>query len=1149
MRARSTWRAAARLLVGLAVIGALSVAAASVATGAGGAKPTLTATDLSSAATETISVAKSDSGRLAQTDPALLGRTDSTPVNVMIKYDYDATASYTGGVAGLAPTSPRATGKKLKNNKGAVQAYESHTAELTREISSRVQQAVPAANVRRSFLTVYGGVEAQVPANSVSDLLKVDGVAAVQRDTLAQPLDDNTDFIGATTVWPSLGGSSKAGSNVIVGVIDTGVWPEHPMLSPTGISSPSGGPWGCAFGDGSDPAHLGPVFACNKKLIGAYAKTTTYMTLIGSDGQEFCNDSTGVCSARDPEGHGTHTLTTAAGGCVASAVLYGVERGPVCGIAPGAHVIMYRVCLSQGCFGSDSVSAVQQAIADGVDVINFSISGGGQPYADPVELAFLDAVNAGISVNASAGNSGPAAGTSDHGGPWTTTVGASTGPRFFTSTLHLTADGGATFDKEGVTLTDGISSPTPVVLGSSVGDELCLNPFAPGSVAGEIVACRRGTNARIDKGFNVLQGGAVGMILYNAVKQDVETDNHWVPAIHLDGPNTDLVNFISGNTNVMAEWAQGQPTATQPDVMAAFSSRGPTGDWIKPDVTAPGIQVLAGMTPQPDETTPTNGPPGNLYQAIAGTSMSSPHSAGVSALVKASHPDWTPEMIKSALMTSSVQSVVKEDGITPADPFDRGAGSIRADRAVNPTLVFDETYADFVAAGTDPLHRIDLNLASIDAPTMSGSITTKRTATNVTKAGQDLGVSTVAPPGASIIVSASPPDKKGKVKADSKIKLKKNKPTDIWITISAPELADGQYFGQITLDPRKNGLNDVVIPVAFKKQQGLVSLSHDCSPTTFPRESGHAHCAASVANFTSVDANVDLTVANLDQGHPLKYSNISAPATAIKNDQGVHWSGTLTPALPPTVDSITPTTGPAGGYLPLSALGVGPIAGVGDDTITNFNVPTFYYGGEPYSRIGVVSNGYVVIGGGTGSDVIFSPQTFPNLNRPNNVVAPLWTDLNPPAGGAIRIAVVNDGGGGHAWLVVDYDQVKNFSNSTNHSMELWFQVSGGAFGTGPGSEGTTISYGAANTGGPDTGSGGNSGAENRTGTSGKNLSTPADDTEWAVNTTPPTAGGIATVEYDASSKQVGTFRSIASMTSNVTPGTTQVVQTLTVTRP
>ena len=186
----------------------------------------------------------------------------------------------------------------------------------------------------------------------------------------------------------------------------------------------------------------------------------------------------------------------------------------------------------------------------------------------------------------------------------------------------------------------------------------------------------------------------------------------------------------------MATWAQGVATPTQADVMASFSSRGPPGDFIKPDVTAPGIQVLAGMTPQPTRRRRQR-PARQPLPAIAGTSMSSPHSAGVSALVKAAHPDWTPAEIKSALMTSAVQNVVKEDGVTPADPFDDGAGSIRADRAVNPTLVFDETFDDFVASASDPLHRIDLNIASVDATTMTGLITTKRTATNVSGKDQD----------------------------------------------------------------------------------------------------------------------------------------------------------------------------------------------------------------------------------------------------------------------------------------------------------------------------------------------------------------------------------------------------------------------------
>jgi len=336
----------------------------------------------------------------------------------------------------------------------------------------------------------------------------------------------------------------------------------------------------------------------------------------------------------------------------------------------------------------------------------------------------------------------------------------------------------------------------------------------------------------------------------------------------------------------------------------------------------------------------------------------------------------------------------------------------------------------------------------------------------------------------------------------------------------------------------------VTIPVAFNKRQGIVTLTHTCSPTTFARQTGSSHCIASVANFGSVAANASLTVTNPDKGKGLDFTNITAPATAIKKDDGVQWSGSLTPALAPQITAITLGSGPAGGYLPLSAFGIAPIAGVGDDTISNFDVPTFLFGGEPYSRVGVVSNGYLVLGGGTGADVTFAPQTFPNPTPPNNVIVPFWTDLNPPAGGAIRIATLTDGV--NTWLVIDWAGVKNFSNATTHTGEIWLRL-----GTAPSSEQVTISYGAANSSGGDPGSGINWGAENRDGSSGKNIPSPgpANGSEYVVTTSPPQAGGTATVGYDASSKKAGTYSSVASMASDVTPGTTEVVQTLTVTKP
>jgi len=360
------------------------------------------------------------------------------------------------------------------------------------------------------------------------------------------------------------------------------------------------------------------------------------------------------------------------------------------------------------------------------------------------------------------------------------------------------------------------------------------------------------------------------------------------------------------------------------------------------------VRVLAGMTPQPDQTTADNGPVGNLYQAIAGTSMSSPHAAGVAALIKASHPTWTPPEIISAMMTSAVQGVVKEDGTTPATPFDMGAGSIRADRAVNPTLVFNETYADFVAAGTDTIHRVDLNLPSVDATTMPGTLTTQRTAINVSGQNQNMAVQVTAPAGVSITVGNNNHD----------LHVNKDDSVTFPITISAPTVANGQYFGSIRLTPSKGG-NPVYMPVAFVKTQGSVTLSSSCSPTSFAAITGSTHCTSTVSNLGQTTANTALNVTQGD--HPadgvLTYRNVGAPGTVPPNAKSVQWSGSLSPAIPPQVTAINNITGqgPAGGYLSLAGFGSSLVVPGADDAITNVNVPAFSYGGETYSQIGVVT--------------------------------------------------------------------------------------------------------------------------------------------------------------------------------------------------
>jgi uncharacterized repeat protein (TIGR01451 family) len=1042
-------------------------------------------------------------------------------VRVVVQLSEDPLATYDGGVAGIPATSPSVTDRPLDADSQAARAYVEHLEAEQEDFKDTVAEVAPSAEIGQDFQVALNGVAMELTETDAARVAALPEVARIVPDRLVQPdTEVSPGFIDATTLWDQQGGQANAGEGVIVGILDTGIWPEHPSFadpSPVGGAYPaphtvpgsngfgSGGPRStCDFGNTAANSN-DAAFTCNNKLIGAYSFLDTYKAVEGLIPTEFD-------SARDSNGHGTHTSSTAAGNGGVAASLFDIDRGVISGIAPRAHVIMYRVCGLEGCFQSDSVRAVEQAILDNVDVINFSISGGNAPYSDAVSLAFLAAYEAGVLVSASAGNEGPGADTVGHREPWTMTVGASTTNRHFLSTVSLEA-GGDTLALTGATITEGIDTPTEVVVAPDDDADAgtCNTPAAAGTYTGQIVICERGTTARVEKSFNVAQGGAAGLLLYNPVLQGLATDNHFIPTVHLENDaGAQLLQFMSDHSGetVLATFPDGTATEVQGDVMAAFSSRGGAGQSLgvsKPDVTAPGVQILAGHTPMPEGA--LGGPPGQLFQAIQGTSMSSPHNAGAAALVKASHPDWTPGQIKSALMTTALtEGVTKEDQTTPADIFDMGSGRIDLSDAGTASITFDETAANYLLLEGNLW---DANYPSLYVPSMPGAITVERTLHNELNRGAHWRTSVEAPSDLDVSVPKN-------------INLPGGGSRTFSISVDARDVPIGEVrTARITFS---RGDEEHTFPITIVRRDPIVPGAKSCDPASIARRDTTT-CTITVTNNSFEPAEV--TVVDKLPGELRLVGDSVVGADA--NGNTVEFNGTLGPAEPPTPSVVDATGNTPAGYLPLSLFGIAPFS-ASDESIANFTVPPFVYAGETYTAIGVVSNGYAVVGGGTGEDVDFINQSLPDEAPPNNVLAPFWTDLNPASGGALRIGILTDGT--NDWLILDWEAVPEFSDGTPSNFQIWIGVNG--------VEDISYTYGAVGEG--DLGFL-TVGAENAFGNRGANWyfdgegSLPVTGTELRVVGVPGAAGETHTITFDAVGQRRGEYTNYVYVTSDQFAGT------------
>ncbi|XP_022757163.1 subtilisin-like protease SBT1.1 [Durio zibethinus] len=583
--------------------------------------------------------------------------------------------------------------------------YESVIDSIT-ELSAEEEEEHESESTSPQLIYVYktaiSGFAAKLSTKQLESLKRLNGFLSATPDEMLTLHTTRTPQFLGLELGKGLWSAPNLESDVIIGVVDSGIWPEHVSFQDEGMS-PVPSRWKGACEEGTNFSQSN----CNKKLIGARAFFQGYEAAGGR-----INETKDYRSARDAEGHGTHTASTAAGNLVANASIFGLAKGSAGGVRYTSRIAVYKVCWSVGCVSSDILAAIDQAILDGVDVLSLSLGGSTKPYhSDEIAIGAFQAIKKGIFVSCSGGNSGPSRSTVSNTAPWIMTVAASYLDRSFPTTVKL--GDGQTF--EGQSLYVGkATKQLPLVYGKTAGDitaVFCIDGSLKRKlVKGKIVVCQRGINSRAEKGEQVKLAGGAGMLLVNTENEGEElfADAHILPATTLGSLAGKAIKTYLNSTKIPTASVTFQGTVYDKPapVMAAFSSRGPNKvgpDLIKPDVTAPGMNILAAWPPLTSPTQLKSDKRSVLFNVVSGTSMSCPHVSGIAALLKSVHKDWSPAAIKSALMTTAyvldnkhrqIVDVAFSDS-TIATPLAFGSGHVEPEKASDPGLIYDITPEDY----------------------------------------------------------------------------------------------------------------------------------------------------------------------------------------------------------------------------------------------------------------------------------------------------------------------------------------------------------------------------------------------------------------------------------------------------------------------
>ncbi|XP_050226782.1 subtilisin-like protease SBT4.15 [Mercurialis annua] len=530
-----------------------------------------------------------------------------------------------------------------------------------------------------SYGRSFNGFVARLLPHEVAKLSEEENVVSVFANTKNKLHTTRSwDFLGMT---PNVQRSLQLESNIIVGVLDTGIYVNAPSFKDDGYG-PAPARWKGKCITGTN------FTGCNKKVIGA-----KYYDIDGMNTRDK--------SPADDDGHGTHTSSTVAGVSVSSASLYGIGNGTARGGVPSARIAMYKVCWEDGCTDMDLLAGFDDAIADGVDLISISIGGWPKDYFDdPIAIGSFHAAKHGILTSSSAGNDGPLLGSVSNVAPWMLTVGASSIDRQFKTALKLgngmktTGISISTFSPEKAmySLTSGLLAKN-----ISNSDYFNISACDRGSldinkVKGKIVFCLG--NGPQDSTLKELNGA--GVILSITTMEDIAFTSLIASTNVNIKDGLKIGHYINSTKNPEAVIYKTRAVTVTAPAIASFSSRGPQAvslNILKPDLVAPGLDILAGYSELATITGDTADNRYSKFNFLSGTSMACPHAAAAAAYIKSFHPDWTPAMIKSALMTTATPIKIKDKSME----LGSGSGQINPRKAIHPGLVYDISMSNYIS--------------------------------------------------------------------------------------------------------------------------------------------------------------------------------------------------------------------------------------------------------------------------------------------------------------------------------------------------------------------------------------------------------------------------------------------------------------------